>query len=249
MNPPQQQPPNTPPSPRLLVSVRNAPEAQIAADNGAALIDIKDPARGPLGRPAPYTINAVLAAVSQTHPVSCALGELHELAAQPLAPINNQLAFIKLGLANAPTDWRQQLAAICDHTGPARMIAAAYADHRRVAAPPAHKILAWAATHHAAGILIDTAVKDGQTLFDYFDESALHTLIADAHHHGLTIALAGSLSQDLAARAAALGPDIIAVRGAACASGDRQAPIAPDRVRSLVTRLAAPHASAHRRVG
>src|SRR5947209_8028398 len=39
-----------PPAPGLLVSVRSAAEARAALDGGAALIDIKEPARGPLGR-------------------------------------------------------------------------------------------------------------------------------------------------------------------------------------------------------
>ncbi|MBY0228781.1 MAG: (5-formylfuran-3-yl)methyl phosphate synthase, partial [Gemmataceae bacterium] len=36
--------------PGLIVSVRSADEARIALENGADLIDVKEPSRGALGR-------------------------------------------------------------------------------------------------------------------------------------------------------------------------------------------------------
>ena len=39
------------PAPGLLVSVRSAAEAATALAGGADLIDVKEPSRGPLGRP------------------------------------------------------------------------------------------------------------------------------------------------------------------------------------------------------
>ena len=64
--------------PRLLVSVRDAAEAAAALAGGAALIDVKEPARGSLGRADAATIAAVVAAVGGRVPVSVALGELRE---------------------------------------------------------------------------------------------------------------------------------------------------------------------------
>jgi uncharacterized protein (UPF0264 family) len=60
----------------LLVSVRSAAEAAAALAGGAGLIDVKEPARGALGRADAAVIAAVVRAVGGRRPVSAALGEL-----------------------------------------------------------------------------------------------------------------------------------------------------------------------------
>ena len=50
--------------PQLLVSVRDATEAAAALHGGAGLIDVKEPARGPLGRADAATIAAVVQTVA-----------------------------------------------------------------------------------------------------------------------------------------------------------------------------------------
>jgi uncharacterized protein (UPF0264 family) len=62
----------------LLVSVRSAAEAEAALAGGAGLIDVKEPARGALGRADAAVIAAVVRAVGGRRPVSAALGELAE---------------------------------------------------------------------------------------------------------------------------------------------------------------------------
>ena len=49
----------------VLVSVRDAAEAEEALVGGAAVIDVKDPARGSLGAAAPATVAAVARAVGR----------------------------------------------------------------------------------------------------------------------------------------------------------------------------------------
>src|SRR5690242_18461623 len=61
---------------KLLVSVRSAAEAQAALTGGASLIDVKEPARGSLGRADAATLTDVLRMVAGRRPVSAALGEL-----------------------------------------------------------------------------------------------------------------------------------------------------------------------------
>ena len=62
----------------LLVSVRSAAEAEAALAGGAALIDVKEPARGALGRADDAVIADVVRAVAGRAPVSAALGELRD---------------------------------------------------------------------------------------------------------------------------------------------------------------------------
>jgi 8-oxo-dGTP pyrophosphatase MutT (NUDIX family) len=109
----------------------------------------------------------------------------------------------------------------------------AYADAARVGAPPVEHVLAWSVEHRAAGLLIDTAVKDGRGLFDWLDVVTLRGLVAAAGEADLLIALAGSLKGRSLEQAVALGPDIVAVRGAACKRGDRRGRVDVDQVKAL----------------
>ncbi len=82
----------------LLVSVRSAAEAEAALAGGAALIDVKEPARGALGRADDAVIADVVRAVAGRAPVSAALGELRDGA--PALPAGlGLLSFVKCGLA------------------------------------------------------------------------------------------------------------------------------------------------------
>jgi hypothetical protein len=62
----------------LLVSVRNAAEAEEALAGGADIIDVKEPSRGPLGRADAQNARDVIQTVSGRRLVSVALGELAE---------------------------------------------------------------------------------------------------------------------------------------------------------------------------
>src|SRR5947209_83593 len=94
---------------RLLVSVRSAAEASAARRGGAALIDVKEPRHGALGRAAAAVVADVVATVAGRLPVSAALGELPE--GGPLPDALAGLAFVKWGLAGAAAlpDWQTQL--------------------------------------------------------------------------------------------------------------------------------------------
>ena len=60
---------------RLLVSVRSAAEAEAALAGGAALIDVKEPDRGALGRADDAVIADVVRAVAGRAPVSAAASQ------------------------------------------------------------------------------------------------------------------------------------------------------------------------------
>src|SRR2546421_8597639 len=98
-----------PRNPGLLVSVRSAVEAVAALHGGAALIDVKEPRRGSLGRAEDATIAAVVACIAGRVPVSAALGELVEPESVPYA--GSGLAFMKWGLAGvvAAGNWQLRL--------------------------------------------------------------------------------------------------------------------------------------------
>src|SRR5687767_8833724 len=97
--------------PGLLVSVRSVAEAEAALCGGAAIIDIKEPAAGPLGKADDEVTNAITRYVAGRRPVSAALGELIEGNAVPKAG----LKYVKWGLARCrDRDWQARFDAAQD---------------------------------------------------------------------------------------------------------------------------------------
>lgn len=223
---------------RLLVSVRNVQEARAALDGGADIIDVKEPDRGALGRADDAVIDKIITAVNGRAPVSAAMGELTHVES---IACNPDLA--KVGLADAPADWRQRLTQLVAVAGRDRFVAVGYADAHRVAAPPVQLVIEWAMRERVTGVLIDTAVKDGTSLFDWCGID-LPAWIESARQAHLMIALAGSLCGATFDRAVSLVPDVVAVRTAACIDADRRAAVDRDRVRQLKRVIAAHDAPA-----
>jgi uncharacterized protein (UPF0264 family) len=218
---------------KLLVSVRSADEARAALEGGAAVIDIKEPDRGPLGRADVKVWQSVRQAVAGVVPVSVALGELREWTAGRLdLSVFSGLAFRKLGLSGAGRDWVQRWSALRDAWGPGpAWVAVVYADWREAGAPHPDAILdAALAVDDCAGVLIDTWNKAQPSPVD----QSWASWVARARGRGGVVALAGGLGEAEILRLGPLAPDLFAVRGAACQRGDRRGPIDPDRVARLV---------------
>ena len=213
---------------KLLVSVRSVEEAEEALAGGADLIDVKEPSLGSLGRAPDAVVAEIVERVADRVPTSAALGELVDWDGTMPAGVD----FVKAGLAGlATTDWRSRLDAFrADAKG--RAVIVAYADSRDAEAPPLADVVSYAERFAGPVLLIDTHGKTGVTLFDHVDEPTLARCIARIRRAGGRIALAGSLSRSAAKRCAALGPDWIAVRGAAC-EGSRTGTVRRDLVFDL----------------
>lgn len=225
----------------LLISVRSAAEAAAALAGGAAVIDVKEPSRGPLGRADDAVIAAVFDTVAGRAAVSAAQGEL--LEGQPLPSCWEPLTFLKWGLADCRgIDWRSKINTMRSRVG-ARLVIAAYADAQLADAPVVAEISEFIGSLPPPRpiLLIDTWDKNPpapstrpRNLLDWFGLPQVDRLIKTCRHQNVRIALAGSLGRDEIERLAPLLPDWIAVRGAACDAADRTRGIVQERVRSLV---------------
>src|SRR5262249_30368389 len=125
--------------PQLLVSVRSAEEARAALEGGAALIDVKEPSRGSLGRADARVIREVTAAVGRRRPVSAALGEwVEKIGSVPDA----DLTFVKWGLAGCRRNpnWRRNLAWLLEQQARPQTVLVAYADWQRAQAPSVEEV-------------------------------------------------------------------------------------------------------------
>ena len=215
--------------PGLLVSVRDAAEANAALSAGADVIDVKEPRNGSLGAASAATIEAVVKTVGGRALVTAALGELEEVEngkeRDRRGVIPAGVALYKIGLSNCGrrTDWRASWQAVMHEfsrsSAITRPVAVAYADWEAAGAPQPREVLEAAVGFRCAALLVDTWNKAGGSLFDLWSEHKVGELIAAVQAHSLPIVLAGSLSGERFSRAAALLPDLVAVRGAACEDG------------------------------
>jgi uncharacterized protein (UPF0264 family) len=227
---------------RLLVSVTDSHEARVAVDGGVDIVDVKNPAEGSLGAPAPGVIERVRDVVPPERPVSAAIGDLPNLpgtaALAAVGAARSGAAYVKVGLwGTSTTDQAVAvLRAVRDAVdGGATVIAAAYADAARVSGGPLPPRVVVEAARRAGigGCLLDTAVKDGRGLFEWLSPEAVEALVAAGHAAGLEMALAGALRAEDLSVVRATGADIAGVRAAACRDGRRTAPLDAERIERL----------------
>ncbi|MFO0909546.1 MAG: (5-formylfuran-3-yl)methyl phosphate synthase [Isosphaeraceae bacterium] len=237
---------------RLLVSVRSAEEAREALRGGAAVIDVKEPDRGPLGRADFAVWSEVRRVVPRGTPSASRLGELNEWlpATAPLqngvekTPLAEQhdpdryrgFSFRKLGLAGVGSNWKEHWARLreCCGVGPA-WVAVIYSDWERAGAPHPHEVLEVAlSSEDCGGLMIDTWDKTRPGAI----ERSWHDWIDHARSAGRLTAIAGSINALTIAGLRLLRPDIVAVRGAACRDGDRRKPVDALRVAELAAAAA-----------
>ena len=240
---------------RLLVSVVDVASARVAAAAGADIVDVKNPAEGSLGAPSPTVIEGVRAAVPAELPVSAAIGDMPNLpgtaALAALGAARSGATFLKVGLWGVSTEAEAVALLRTVRDGVAGVpgavvVAAAYADARRVAhAPLAPELLPRVARTAGVGVcLLDTAIKDGRGLLDWLSPHALTSLVADAHAAGLQVALAGALRAEHLPVISATAADIAGVRSAACIDGRRTAALDAERIAELRAVCAPPASTA-----
>jgi len=225
---------------RLLVSAASSDDARAALDGGAAIVDAKDPAEGPLGPVSIDVFHAIVAAVAGARPVTAAVGDARdetaiEALARDFAAAGASL--VKVGFAETSdirmVDTLARAAvrgAAAGHAG-SGVVLVAYADRAHNAVSPA-ALLEVASSAGAAGVLLDTADKGGPRLTELAAPGWITEWVRLAHRRSLSVALAGRLCAADLPILAACGTDVAGVRGAAC-DGGRNGRISAARVREL----------------
>lgn len=215
----------------LLISPINTEEALEAIEGGADIIDVKNPKEGSLGANFPWVIKSIRELAPKSMQVSATLGDV------PYKPGTVSLAaagavvsgadYIKVGLygtknyQEALEVMENTVRAVKDLNDQAMIVASGYADAHRIGAVDPMEIPRVAADSGADLAMVDTAVKDGKTLFDYMDEDTISQFTGTIHDYGLKSALAGSVKEEQLPILSELGCDVVGIRGAACIGGDR----------------------------
>lgn len=215
----------------LLISPINHEEALESIEGGADIVDVKNPKEGSLGANFPWVIKDIREITPENMLVSATLGDVpYKPGTVSLAAMGALVSgadYIKVGLYG-PKDYEEGLEVmknvvktVKDVNPETTVVASGYADAQRVGAVSPWDIPKIAKDSGADLAMLDTAVKDGKTLFDFLDMDDLNKFVEKSHEYGLKVALAGSVKKDQLKPLNDIGCDVVGVRGAACIDGDR----------------------------
>ena len=226
----------------------NEQEASAAIAGGADIIDVKNPKEGPLGANFPWVIKRIREMTPKNIQVSCTLGEVPNLPGSislaALGAASLGVDYIKVGLYGFKTSQEaicllKNVSRAAKECNPSiKIVAAGYADAKRVGSIEPLLIPEIASNAQVDVAMLDTAIKDGQNLFNFLTDKQLKKFIDLSHEFGLEAALAGSLRKEDLQVVYCLGADIAGSRGAACTNNDRvNGQITEKQVRELAEAL------------
>lgn len=229
---------------KLLISPTDEQEALEAVAGGADIIDVKNPKEGPLGASFPWIIRQIGEAIPKTVELSCTLGDLPNLpgtaALAALGAASLGVSYVKAGLYAIKTQqeavelMKAVTKAAKSYSASVKVVCAGYADADRVGSINPLLLPKIAKVAGCDVAMLDTAVKDGKTLFDFLSPANLKAFVDEAHECELQAALAGSLRLEHLPQLRPLGVDVIGIRGAACTNGDRvTGRVAKEKVRAI----------------
>jgi len=232
---------------KVLFSPVSSAEARVAVEAGCDIVDIKNTKEGSLGAHGPWLIQSILSELRDTGAAfSATLGDLPfkpgtaALAARGAASCG--LDYVKAGLYG-PTSYEQALAmtravvkgvrTVNDTT---QVVVSGYADFRRFGGVSYRDLVAAARDGGGDLVMLDTAIKDGHSLFDAMSLEEIREFVELARAASLTVALAGSIKMEHLETLCEIGPDIVGVRGALCDGSDRSKGIEPQKARQFMAR-------------
>jgi uncharacterized protein (UPF0264 family) len=234
---------------KLLISSTDEKESAEAVAGGADIIDVKNPNEGALGANFPWVIRRIRETTPINIEVSCALGDVPKLfgtvSLAALGAATTGANYIKTGLYGVKTQeeavylMKNVTRAVKDYDSKIKVVATGYADAIRVGSVSPLLIPEIAHKAETDLVMVDTLIKDGETLFAFLTNSQLQQFVKQARNYGLGVALAGSLRKEDISAVHALGADIVGLRAAACTAHDRvNGRITRENVRELADTIA-----------
>jgi uncharacterized protein (UPF0264 family) len=224
----------------LLASVRSSEEAFDAAQAGADLIDLKEPSAGALGGVSVAEIARIVDTLRSRYPVkpiSATIGDIptdatDEIAARVIEVAHTGVDYVKVGVTAGSAPGPAARRCLVELANlPAAVMPVLLCD-----AGLDLPLVTFAAELGFVGIVFDTALKDGRTLFDCVDAATLKSALSAAGLHGGMTGLAGSLGWAQLELIHELAPDIAGFRTALC-TGGRTARLDPVLVAQWVDAL------------
>ncbi|MDI9645665.1 MAG: (5-formylfuran-3-yl)methyl phosphate synthase [Archaeoglobales archaeon] len=234
---------------KLLVSPMNLAEAFEAIEGGADIIDVKNPVEGSLGANFPWVIREV-ASFSKKHgrETSATIGDMpYKPGTASLAALGAAIAgadYIKVGLfgvkdaKEAGEMVKNVVKSVKDYDSSKKVVIAGYADFYRISAISPLELPRVAANYEVDVVMVDTAIKDGTSLFDHMKYGEIVEFVDLIRGNGMKCALAGNINWNNIEFVKKIKPDIVGVRSIVCENG-RSSMIKRELVSKLVSYLKA----------
>ncbi|MDT8370958.1 MAG: (5-formylfuran-3-yl)methyl phosphate synthase [Gammaproteobacteria bacterium] len=218
---------------KWLASIKSLQEAKLLEPVFPDILDIKDPSRGALGALTVAEVADIVSFVAKRCQTSATIGDL-AMEVNVIKPAIIEMAssgvdFVKIGLFPA-ANLQHCLAALADtlHKLKTPVIAVLFADK-----PVAKAIWPVLKTVGFQGVMVDTALKNGQHLLDHWDRLKLQTFVTSIQEQGLLCGLAGALRHEDIATLKPLSADYLGFRSALCRARHRTAQIELNRVETI----------------
>jgi (5-formylfuran-3-yl)methyl phosphate synthase len=223
--------PTEPHRTKLLASVMNLEEAQIALDGGADIIDLKNPFAGALGALPLDDIRAIVKMINKQRPVSATIGDLpmepEIICAAVEATAKTGVDYIKIGFFKSD-NLRACITALSPLAQQHKLIAVLFADQH-----PDFSLLDDLAKAGFHGVMLDTADKQNGSLRGHMQNIDLIEFILISHKRKLLCGLAGSLRMGDVKELITLMPDYLGFRGALCERNARMQKISIEKFETL----------------
>ena len=225
---------------RMLASVTDPKEVEIALAGGADIIDLKNAAAGAFAAVDDEIIVRGVALVAGRAQSSAGCGDLpmepDTIVSEATRIASCGVDFVKVGLfpSRQAADCARALAPLAAR---AKLIAVLFADRE-----PDFQLLDVLAAHGFHGAMVDTADKSAGRLLDHLPPERIAQLVAHCRSVGLEIGLSGSLEAPDVPRLLIFKPDVLGFRGALCTQARRQSTLRPTavaQIRALIPRQSA----------
>ena len=212
----------------LMVSVQNLDEATHALRGGADIVDVKNLQEALVGSAEPELVKQVRDTVPGPHHASVTLGVVPNQAGTVAMAVYAagllDATSVKVGFMKSEYD---EAVEVLDASRRAlegfetKLIGSLFADNHLYDGLEPRRMVELAKDSECDGFLIDTLTKDGRNLFDFMSEKELRDIVYEGKVLGMSTALSGHLRIEDLDELARINPDIVGVRGAVCAKGDR----------------------------
>lgn len=230
---------------KALISPISIEEAKKVVAGGCDIVDIKNVGEGSLGAQAPWVIKEIVELFKGNGILtSAALGDLPNkpgtVGLAAFGAAHTGADYLKAGLYGAKNydDAYNMMDKVVRSINMVDSnilkVACGYADYRKFGGVTPLDAVKASKDAGASAVMLDTAIKDGNTLFDAMTIAELKEFINAAKDAGLLTALAGSVGIEHMDDVFDIDPDIIGVRGAVCDSSDRTKGVIQEKVEAFV---------------
>jgi len=218
---------------KWLASIQSVDEAQIILSSLPTILDMKNPQEGALGAMPIDQISDIVALVGEECLTSATIGDLPMrsdlIAARIKIVAATGVDYVKIGIF--PSDdldtCIDALAATVKQLK-TPVIAVVFADSY-----PNQNIIPLLKQSGFAGVMIDTAIKNGKALPDLWSQQQISEFVTQAKQQDLLCGLAGALRLDDIDLLKQFGADYLGFRSALCADAKRKRSISSALVHNL----------------